>query len=173
MPQQSTPYLAPIIQLKSPELRASALSVPALESFPSPPPCSLVSYIPLESQPYSVLPSYPAALDLTTDTLYNSLTDSIKSSQTAIGPEKESPEAFFTAALEAPEEKRVKRLSTMVQRLSKAEEPSNRLYKKFWSKQSRIFQPGPGLIPEMKFEAQVAYRLRRLNQARQNIDEGD
>jgi hypothetical protein len=98
-------------------------------------------------------------------------------SPNAVGPGTESPEAFFTTALGSSEEKeQVKRLLGIAQTPSK---PSDGLYKRFWSGRSRIFQSELGVsyeagpIPKTAFEAEVADRLRRLKQARQNIGRKD
>lgn len=69
------------------------------------------------------------------------------------------------------------RLTSIAQSLSKAGEPSDGLYKLFWSERLCIFRPEvdfeAGPIPETNFEAEVACRLRRLKQARQNIEKAD
>ena len=72
--------------------------------------------------------------------------------------------------LGSSEKKGIERLASIAQRLPKAEELPDGLYGDFWSKRSRIFQPESG---QMESETEVAYRLRRLKQAHQNIGTKD
>ncbi|CAG8982691.1 hypothetical protein HYALB_00000972 [Hymenoscyphus albidus] len=164
--------------------RASSLNVSALPlSSSSLPHGRLVSNVLPGSQLLSVSAGLPSA----TDTTYGLLgqihhpsiiasTDFLSSSQINIEPRTESPEAFFIAALGSSEEKRVKRLVSVVRGFSKADEFSVGLHQNL-SGWLYIFKSEPevgfedGSAPETAFEAGVAQRLRQLKQARCKMKE--
>ena len=160
------------------ESRASSLNVPALDS--------LVSSVPLSSQPPSVSPSSTALPSA--DTIYDSSTplpadlpstrsptDFLSSGQSAVDPGTESPEAFFAGALGSSEEdEKVKQLASVVRGFPTAEGFSDGLCKRL-SGWSCFFRSKPevgfedGSIPETEFEVGVAHRLRQLKHARHKI----
>jgi hypothetical protein len=185
-PQRPKPSSASSCELVSSESRTSSLNVPALESSLLPPSC-LVSSVPLGSQLPTVSPP-STGLPSITNTTYDlsrpsladlpptrPLTNFLPSSQSTVGAETESLKEFFTAVLGSPDEKRVQRLVRVVQGFCKAKELPDGLYERLWPEWSRIFRSPPevGFEAGSKFETEVAYRLRRLMQARQNIRKGD
>lgn len=184
-PQQLKPCSASTCRLVSSESRASSLNVPALEgSSPSLPLGSLVPSVPLGSQPPRVSPS-STGLPPTVDTIYDlsapSLLDPpsgrpssgfLPLDRSTVGPEVESPEAFFTSVLGESKEKRVKRLVGIVEGFSKAKELPDKLDKSFWSRWPLIFGPEPEVGSEA-IQAGYTDRLRRLKQTRQSIRKGE
>lgn len=90
--------------------------------------------------------------------------------------------AFFAAELE-PEiknEKQRKKLAQRVQRLVRAvrgfaeyRKPPDTFYRDFWSATSQIFDFEAGSAPKGDLKAEVAYRLVRLEKARNRIPRKD
>lgn len=154
--------------------------------------------MPPGSRPLGVSPS-SAALPSTTDTIYDPLTlsdlpsttsstDALSSGQNTVDPGTESPEAFFTAALERSEQKwvkratqeklaeRVERLVSVVRDFAQPEIFSDEFSEYFFG-WSRMFLSKPEVRFEdgsvSKFEAGVSLRLRQLKHARHNIKKKD
>ena len=185
-PRRLTPS-ASTWQLVHSESRSSSLSIPVSECSVSSPGLPLVSTVSQGSQPSSVSPSL-TTLPLTTDAIYDSLTplladlppsrpsttDFRSSGQSTV----DGPEAYFTAVLGSSEEKRAQRLISVARGFSEAERFSDGLFKRlsgwsriFLSKREAGFEDGS--LPETEFEAEVAHRLRQLEQARHKIRRKD
>jgi hypothetical protein len=186
------PSSASTRQFISSESRASSLNGPAESSLLSPglPQGRCVSNMPLGSHLPGVSPP-SNTLASATDTILSANLPSIRSTgllslgQSTVDPGTKSPKVFFTAALGSSEKKRAKertkervkerveRLVSVVQGFSTAKGFTDGLYKHldrwsciFQSKPEVGFEDGP--IPA-GFEAEVAHRLRRLEQARHKI----
>ncbi|KAH6667754.1 hypothetical protein B0J14DRAFT_567124 [Halenospora varia] len=185
-PRQLKPCSASAYQLVNSESRASSLNVPALEGSSSGlPQGSLVPSVPLGSRPPRVSTGLPSTIDPIYDLSTPSLpdppstrpsSDFLPSGQSTVRPRIESPRAFFTAALGRSKEKRVKRLVGVVEGFSKAKELPDGSHKPFCSGWPRISGSEVGSEAESTpktFEAEVADRLCRLKQIRQNIRRGD
>lgn len=140
---------------------------------PSLPPVTLVSNMPLDSQPLGVSPSSTcppltvgAISNLRTRLLPNlpstrSLSDFLLLSQSTVRPGRQSPAVFFTDALEIPEEKHMKLLISVVRGFSKVNGLPNE------PRWSHIFPPKPEVgskaesTPQL-FHDKINGRLYRL-----------
>jgi hypothetical protein len=125
--------------------------------------------VPLDSGPPRILPFSTGSL--TVDT-------SRSDDQSTVRSREESPRAFFTAALGRPEEKRMKRLIDVAEGFSAAKRLSDESNNPFCLKWPRISEPGPEVGSKAKstpetFEVEIAHRLYRLKQIRQDIRRGD